>query len=1119
MRTLFTVTLLALVLRAPAKGADWPQWRCDARRSAVSSAKLPAQFHLCWVRKYPPLRPAHWQVRQVRQQFDLGYEPVVAGGTVFVASSLNDSVAALDLETGEQKWRFYADGPVRFAPVVHDGRVIFGSDDGGVYCLAATDGKLLWRRQGSPSARKVLGSGRLISVWPVRGGPVVHGGRVYFAAGVWPFEGIFVWALDAATGETVWLNDRTGSLYLRHPHGAMALGGPSPQGYLLINNDELVVPSGRAFPAFFDLKTGKLKDFAFGHGGTGSRPGSWFLAIDPSGVMHVDPEINHEIHDVGRQAIGQQSTARRAGHKSADRVTIGTRHYKVTPGTRRTVSLGGKTFDFSSGFPGVIGTIHQMLAVDGKLLVVTRAGGIYCFTGKPAETKVHETRRATLPRPNDGWAARATDILAHAGTSKGTALVLGLGTGRLAEELVRQSQLHVVAIDTDARKVDAFRRRLDAAGLYGLWAAAFVAPPGLRPAVPPYFASIIASEDPAAARKLWPEDFAGKLFRCLRPYGGKAYLPVSDSEFARIQSTTPGLAAAQVSRRGNHVVIAREGPLPGAADYRGQPNADELVRTPLGLLWSGDTYHHHKLYSPDPKTGFRAPIGSQLPTVVQGVLQYAITRVPYGTHPRSVNRKKTPVTVYTDVYTGRAMSADELPKPAPVYENPLRHGALGLTTRVNPLTGIREARNVLKNYGCDAQPVDYGHVYTMRSGTAAYYDKRLESGTVNISGIRSGCRNNIIPADGVLAVPHWLGNCSCNYPNFTSLVLVAMPEAHEQWAAWGPVAVEAPVRRMGINLGAPGDRMVRDGTLWIDFPSVGGPSPDFAIAVQPSAAQPYYRHSGWVRGGTGWPWVVASGIEGLRLLAVAPVARRAKPTRNTYSVRWAGKLRADFTEPHTFHATSDHGFRVWVDGKLVLDNQKDRRRGNPTTVSHAVALTAGSKAALLMEYYRPAPAAALAPGKVELAWSSPSVPKCVIPAKNLFALDDAPGGITGAYYHTEDLKGPGVLRKDPQIRFDWGKQFPQPLAPPRKPVVPHGRYTVRLYFAEPKDLKPGQRVFSVALQGRQVLKDLDDVSEAGGPMRGLTKEFRGVAVKSDIALAFTPKTGQPILSGLELLAE
>jgi outer membrane protein assembly factor BamB len=47
----------------------------------------------------------------------------------------------------------------------------------------------------------------LISVWPVRGGPVIADGRVYFAAGVWPFEGVFVIALDISSGELIWRNE------------------------------------------------------------------------------------------------------------------------------------------------------------------------------------------------------------------------------------------------------------------------------------------------------------------------------------------------------------------------------------------------------------------------------------------------------------------------------------------------------------------------------------------------------------------------------------------------------------------------------------------------------------------------------------------------------------------------------------------------------------------------------------------------------------------------------------------------------------------------------------------------------------------------------------------------
>ena len=41
---------------------------------------------------------------------------------------------------------------------------------------------------------------RLVSAWPARGGPVVHEGVVYFGAGLFTPTGIYVLAVDAASG-------------------------------------------------------------------------------------------------------------------------------------------------------------------------------------------------------------------------------------------------------------------------------------------------------------------------------------------------------------------------------------------------------------------------------------------------------------------------------------------------------------------------------------------------------------------------------------------------------------------------------------------------------------------------------------------------------------------------------------------------------------------------------------------------------------------------------------------------------------------------------------------------------------------------------------------------------
>jgi outer membrane protein assembly factor BamB len=76
----------------------------------------------------------------------------------------------------------------------------------------------------------VLGNERVISMWPARGGPVLKDGIIYFAAGVMPFEGVFIHAVDAATGDRVWTNSTTGTIWNLHQHGgAWSYGGPSPR--------------------------------------------------------------------------------------------------------------------------------------------------------------------------------------------------------------------------------------------------------------------------------------------------------------------------------------------------------------------------------------------------------------------------------------------------------------------------------------------------------------------------------------------------------------------------------------------------------------------------------------------------------------------------------------------------------------------------------------------------------------------------------------------------------------------------------------------------------------------------------------------------------------------------
>ena len=84
-------------------------------------------------------------------------------------------------------------------------------------------------------------------------------------------------------------------------------------------------------------------------------------------------------------------------------------------------------------------------------------------------------------------------------------------------------------------------------------------------------------------------------------------------------------------------------------------------------------------------------------------------------------------------------------------------------------------------------------------------------------------------------------------------------------------------------------------------------------------------------------------------------------------------------------------------------------------------------------------------------------------------------------------------------------------------------FTVRLHFAEPEDVAPGERVFDVAVQGVKVLDGFDIVKEAGGRNRALVKEIKGVKASKELELTFVPrasaKVPESLISGLELAEE
>jgi hypothetical protein len=230
--------------------------------------------------------------------------------------------------------------------------------------------------------------------------------------------------------------------------------------------------------------------------------------------------------------------------------------------------------------------------------------------------------------------------------------------------------------------------------------------------------------------------------------------------------------------------------------------------------------------------------------------------------------------------------------------------------RLNPITGEQVNWEFTKighhcNYAIASE-----HLLTFRAADAGFCD--LESGTTSrLTGFRSGCRNSLIPANGVLNAPNFAHGCVCGYSLFTSLALVHVPK-NDLWT-YSPIkAGTGRIKRLGINFGAAGDRIGADGTNWMEYPNVSNPAPTVPIKVATENPQWFRLHSGQIKG-QGLNWVAASGVRGVRSVTI-PLAVGKAPGAG---VKQAYTVTLHFV--HSAKAVPDR-FDVAIQGQTVLQD-------------------------------------------------------------------------------------------------------------------------------------------------------------------------------------------------------
>ena len=610
---LFLVAPLALALSptAAARSGDWPMFRADAARSGYTDEEIPSAPALVWQRIHEHAPAPAWPGLP-RMTFDRALQPIVVEDTVFFGDTVEGKVLALAAATGEERWRYYTEGPVRFAPAAWEDRLFVASDDGFLHCLRRSDGALLWKRRGGVDGRRVLGNERLISRWPVRGGPVVVDDVVYSSAGIWPSDGIFVTARDVRTGDVRWVNDDAGSITMGQPHGgAEAESGVAAQGYLVGTDETLLVPNGRAVPASFRRADGAFEFFHLqanrAAGGTatmasgkyffnsglffdaktgaaGGSTGAAAIAGLPEGIVTGTSKGLSVFHwgepdpAKGTRALVKERDVALA---AADTALIVAGNHAVAGGRGR-VSIVDLLTGERTWSAEVEGTVYGLAASGGRLFVSTDEGHLLCFGVDDGTAPRIDHRRRFWPArittgPQSLAARAASEIRALTGGEGGYCLDVVAGDGSLALELVSGGinlpELHVIALVADAEQAARTRARIAEAGYLGSRITVHHATVEDLADYPRFFADLIVCGE-SVTRGADVVDRAA-VAHLLRPYGGKLCLGRPGDMQCETRGALEGAGwwTHQYADAGNSVC------------------SNDTVRGPLGMLWFRDLAH------------------------------------------------------------------------------------------------------------------------------------------------------------------------------------------------------------------------------------------------------------------------------------------------------------------------------------------------------------------------------------------------------------------------------------------------------------------------------------------------------------------------------------------------
>jgi outer membrane protein assembly factor BamB len=302
-RALAAASVLSSLLLAGAGSAraDWRQFHAGPARVGVSADTTLS------ARNVDRLK-IKWSRATGRSAEGINSSPVVADGSVYVGS--DDGRVYSYTTGGSLRWSRGTGGQVSSTPAVSGGSVFVGSEGGSIYALSTKSGAIRWK--------KPTGG-------PVTGSPLVANGVLYIGS-----RGGDFYALEPGSGATIW----------KHNTWAVWDGAAYWNGTVYVTSDR-----GRLFA--FNAATGKVrweKDLrARGRGTPAVAGGKVFVVTDAAKVQAFDATSGRALWS--RDVIGVGNGVVRCAPAVAEgRVVVTTGEY-YGDGTMggHTVALSAKT--------------------------------------------------------------------------------------------------------------------------------------------------------------------------------------------------------------------------------------------------------------------------------------------------------------------------------------------------------------------------------------------------------------------------------------------------------------------------------------------------------------------------------------------------------------------------------------------------------------------------------------------------------------------------------------------------------------------------------------------------------------------------------------------------------